>query len=424
MRVLLVSANTEQTNILPLPLGLNCVAVATRNAGHDVRLLDLLTEKNTEEALNLTIKSFSPEIIGISIRNIDDQNMTTPRFLLNQVKEIIGECRNVSDVPIVLGGAGYSIFPESALNYLEADMGIQGEGEIAFPALLYRMQQSADLSGTPGLYLRGVGLQGERQYAKVLDELPFPDEKMWSIPSPDNDDFGIPIQTRRGCPMNCNYCSTADIEGRPIRKRSPEFVIENIVRHVDAGYKRFYFVDNIFNMPLSYAKDLCRKIIDKKLGISWRCIFYPGIIDKELADLLVKAGCKEVSLGFESGSEQILRNMNKKFSLDSIRRTSDILRDIGIKRMGFLLLGGPGETKETVKQSLAFADSLDLDALKITIGIRIYPNTKLAKVAISDGMISQEDNLLIPKFYVVKEIEAWIRKTVRFWMNNRPNWIT
>jgi radical SAM superfamily enzyme YgiQ (UPF0313 family) len=209
-----------------------------------------------------------------------------------------------------------------------------------------------------------------------------------------------------------------------VRRRQPKLVIEDIVQHVDVGYRMFHFVDNTFNIPLHYAKEICRKIIESDLNISWRCIFYPGIIDNELADLLDKAGCKEVSLGFESGSERILRNMNKKFSLDSIRRTSDILKAVGIKRMGFLLLGGPGETKETVEQSLAFADSLDLDLLKITIGIRIYPQTKLAKVAISDGMISPEDNLLIPKFYVVKEIEAWIRETVRFWINNHPNWIT
>jgi len=201
-------------------------------------------------------------------------------------------------------------------------------------------------------------------------------------------------------------------------------VIEDIVQHVGVGYRMFHFVDNTFNIPLRYAKIICRKIIESDLNISWRCIFYPGIIDNELADLLDKAGCKEVSLGFESGSEIILRNMNKKFSLDSIRRTSDILQAVGIKRMGFLLLGGPGETKETVEQSLVFADSLDLDLLKITIGIRIYPQTKLAKVAISDGMISPEDNLLIPKFYVVKEIEAWIHETVASWMNSRPSWIT
>jgi len=424
MRVLLISANTERMNIVPLPLGLNCVAVAARKAGHDVRLLDLMVEKDGKLAISEAIGSFHPEAIGVSVRNIDNQSMDPPIFLLDQVKKVINDCRTLSSVPIILGGAGYSIFPESALEYLKADMGIQGEGEVAFPVLLDRMQRGVDLSGIPGLYVRGLGLRGERQYAKVLDELPLPDEKLWSITNPDNDDFGIPIQTRRGCPMDCSYCSTADIEGRSIRKRNPEFVIQNLVRHVDAGYKRFYFVDNTFNIPLSYAKDLCRKIIDGKLEISWRCIFYPGKIDAELVNLLAMAGCKEVSLGFESGCEHILRRMNKKFNLASIRRTAEMLRAGGIKQLGFLLLGGPGETKESVEQSLIFADSLHLDAMKITIGIRIYPHTALSKIAVTEGLISQEDDLLSPRFYVVRKLNGWLHETVRTWMENRPNWMT
>jgi radical SAM superfamily enzyme YgiQ (UPF0313 family) len=423
MRVLFISANTEHMNILPLPLGLNCVAVATRNAGHDVRLLDLMAEKDSRMAIAEAIGSFSPEVIGVSVRNIDSQTMDPPVFLLDQVKKVINDCRSLSTVPIILGGAGYSIFPESALEYLKADMGIQGEGEVAFPVLLSRMQRGADLSGTPGLYLRGLGLQGERTFAEVLDELPLPDETMWSIPGTTDDDFGIPIQTRRGCPMNCSYCSTAEIEGRRIRKRSPEFVIENIASHVDAGYKRFYFVDNTFNLPLSYAKDLCRKIIERKLGISWRCIFYPGKVDAELVDLLAMAGCKEISLGFESGCERILRTMNKKFNLDSIRYTAEMLRTVGIKQLGFLMLGGPGETKESVEQSLIFADSLNLDAMKVTIGIRIYPNTTLSKTAVTESLISPEDNLLFPRFYIVQKLEGWIRETLGTWIENRPNWI-
>lgn len=424
MRVLFISANTERMNILPLPLGLNGVAVATRNAGHAVRLLDLMAEKNSRPKIEEVIESFRPEVIGVSVRNIDSQTMDPPAFFLDQVKKVIQDCRTLSSAPIILGGAGYSIFPESALEYLEADMGIQGEGEVAFPDLLSRLKTGADLAGTPGLYLRELGLQGERKFAKVLDELPFPDETMWSIPDAADDDFGIPIQTRRGCPMNCNYCSTADIEGRAIRKRSPELVIENISRHMKAGYKRFYFVDNTFNMPLSYAKDLCRIIIERNLEISWRCIFYPGEIDEELVNLLAMSGCREVSLGFESGCEQILRTMNKKFSLDSIRRTAKMLKANGIRQLGFLMLGGPGENKESVEQSLVFADSLDLDAMKITIGIRIYPNTALSKTAVYEGLISPEDDLLFPKFYIVQKLEGWIRETVRQWAESRPNWIT
>ena len=424
MRVLFISANTEHINILPLPLGLNCVAVATRNAGHDVRLLDLMGEKDRKLAIQEAIASFHPEAIGVSVRNIDNQVMDSSILLLDQVKEVIRDCRELFRAPIILGGAGYSIFPESALEYLEADMGIQGEGEVAFPALLYRMQQGIDLLGTPGLYLRGLGLQGKRQYADVLDELPYPDEKMWAAPALDHDDLWIPVQTRRGCPMNCYYCSTADIEGWSIRKRSPELVVENLARHKAAGYNNFYFVDNTFNLPLSYAKDLCRKIVERKLEISWRCIFYPGKIDAELVNLLAMAGCKEVSLGFESGCENILRIMNKKFNLESIRHTAEMLRAGGIKQLGFLMLGGHGETKESTEQSLLFADSLNLDAMKISIGIRIYPNTALSKIAVSEGLISPEDNLLSPKFYIVKNLEGWLRETVHTWMERRPNWMT
>lgn len=424
MRVLLISANTERTNALPLSVGLNCVAVAARNAGHEVRFLDLMTERETEQVLNLTIRSFHPEIIGISVRNIDDQVMDSPRFLLDQARQVVRECRNASDAPVVLGGAGYSIFPESTLDYLEVDMGIQGEGEVAFPMLLDRIGKGLNLSGVPGLYLRGRGLQGERLFVENLDALPLSDPRLWSPSVSQNSDFRVPIQTRRGCSKGCSYCSTPVIEGRTVRMRRPELVLEEIERYVTAGYRMFHFVDNTFNIPLRHAGEICRKIIERDLEISWRCIVYPELIDAEFAELLGKAGCREVSLGFESGSERMLRNMNKTFGLDAVRRTSGMLGDAGMKQTGFLLLGGPGETKETVERSLIFADSIDLDALKITIGIRIYPYTELAEIAVRDGMISKDDDLLMPKFYIVREIEAWIRDTVQSWTNSRPGWMS
>ena len=424
MRVLLISANTEQINILPLPMGLHCVAGAVRNAGHDVKMIDLMTEKDNRLSIRDAIVAFHPEIIGISVRNIDDQNMENPIFLLEQVKRVVNDCRSSSGAPIILGGAGYSIFPESALNYLEADMGIQGEGEMAFPILLDRIKQGADLTGTPGLYLRGLGLQGKREFVKNLDTLPLPDAHISSLSYPGDQERWMPVQTRRGCPMNCSYCSTATIEGYSIRKRRPENVIEEIARHADAGFQRFYFVDNTFNIPLPYAKEFCRKLIESGLKISWRCIFYPGKFDKEFIHLLARSGCTEVSLGFESGSERILRTMNKKYTPDAVRQTSEILKDFGIKRMGFLLLGGPGETRESVEQSLAFADSLNLDLLKITIGIRIYPHTALAKTAVDDGLILPEENLLFPRFYIVSKLKDWIHETVRVWMADRHHWMS
>lgn len=424
MRALLISANTEPINMPIIPLGLGCVAEAARHAGHEAELVDLMGVSDARSVIKDSIEGFGPDVIGISVRNIDDQNIENPRFLLNQVRDVIADCRRFSDARIVLGGAGYSIFPESALAYLAADMGIQGEGEMAFPSLLARMEKGADIRGTPGLYVPGRVVQGKRRFARKLDSLPLPDAHLWSPSAARDPGLWMPVQSRRGCPMNCSYCSTGTIEGRIIRKRAPELVVASIAGHAEAGFERFYFTDNTFNIPLSYAKDICRALIARELGISWRCIFYPGKTDKALVEEMARAGCREVALGFESGSGRILRGMNKRFDPEEVRRTSDMLAHHGIRRMGFLLLGGPGETKESVEESLAFADSLQLEAVKVAIGIRIYPETALAKTALREGVITPDDNLLFPRFYVVKELEDWLRETVKNCMAERPHWMT
>jgi radical SAM superfamily enzyme YgiQ (UPF0313 family) len=421
MKVLLISANTERINLTPLPLGLNCVAAATRHGGHDVRVLDLMAENDSGLPIREAILSFHPGVIGISIRNIDDQNRQG-RFLLDEVKHVVRSCRDLSDAPIVLGGAGYSIFPESVLNYLEADMGIQGEGEAAFPILVDRIERRTDLFGIPGLYLRGRGLQGKRTFIKDLDSLPI-SGTLKSLASQDRR-LWLPFQTRRGCPLNCSYCSTSTIEGLVIRKRSPEAAVAELAHCVEAGFRQIFFVDNTFNLPPGYAKEICRKSIDRNLDISWRCILYPGKVDEKLAALMAEAGCREVSLGFESGCERILLNMNKKFNLREVRRTAEMLARHGIRQQGFLMLGGPGETRESVLESLTFADSLPLDQLKITSGIRIYPQTALARAAIDEGMISPDYDLLLPKFYLVRELEEWLSETLKTWIADRPHWMT
>jgi radical SAM superfamily enzyme YgiQ (UPF0313 family) len=425
MKVLLISANTEQINMPVLPLGLAYVAAAADSQRHTVKMLNLMMQTDTLKALHETIVEFNPEIIGISVRNIDDQNMENPRFLLEAVKGVVTTCRKYSDATIVLGGAGYSIFPQATLDFLEADIGIQGEGESAFLALLNRLRDKKDLSEIPGLYLPGQTSRSESRYINNLTDitLPLPDVHL-SLPSTLKDqEIWIPFQSRRGCPLDCNYCSTAMIEGRIIRKHDPKKVVEAITKYVEAGLDHFFFVDNTFNLPSAYANTLCEQLISSKLNITWRCILYPWKVDDVLVEKMAKAGCKEVSLGFESGSEKILAKMNKKYSPADVRQISEMLKNLGIGRMGFLLFGGPGETKETANDSLVFADSLDLEAMKTTIGIRIYPYTSLAQTAIEEGLIKADDNLLIPKFYVAKGLEGWLRETVKAWMETRPHWV-
>jgi len=422
MRVLFISANMEQITLPSLPLGLGCVAAATERAGHEVKMVDLMNQTDTLPVLRAAVEGFRPDIIGISVRNIDDQAMENTRFLLDQAKEVVADCRAVSDARIVLGGAGFSLLPEAVLAYLGAEMGIQGEGERAFPALLDHLERGADLSGMPGLYLPGEGLQGERGFTEDLDAFPLPDDHLLGAADASNQDMMIAVQTRRGCPMDCSYCSTATIEGRRLRKRSPEAVVEWMARRRRAGFKRFMFVDNTFNIPASYARELCRTLVKEKLDISWACIIYPGVGDRDLVKAMAEAGCSEASLGFESGSDRMLASMNKHFDSKAVREFSSMLADEGIGQIGFQLLGGPGETKKSVLESFEFVDSLPLNVVKLSIGVRIYPHTALARTAVDEGVIAPDDDLLQPRFYIQKGLEDWLRETAKSWMEERPHW--
>ncbi|MBN2467783.1 MAG: radical SAM protein [Deltaproteobacteria bacterium] len=420
MRVLLISANTEQVNMPAMPLGLACVVEATKDAGHDVSMLDLMFERDVHFTLKKIISDFRPECIGISVRNIDDQNIENPQFLLEKVKEVVEVCRSLSDTPIVLGGAGYSLFPESALAYLDADFGIEGEGETAFPVLLRCLENNHDLSGIPGLYTPGHGQLQPRRLNKNLDRLKLPETSILSASASQNREPWIPIQTRRGCALKCSYCSTPIIEGSILRKRSEEAVAVWLESWVKAGYVNFYFVDNTFNLPPAYAQSICRLILERELDMRWQSIIYPKYVDEGLVELMAAAGCRQISLGFESGSERMLKNLNKKFTPGDVRETSALFADHGIRRMGFLLMGGPGETRESVEESLAFADSLKLDVLKLTAGIRIYPETQLAGIAINQGVISSESDLLYPHFYLSQGLEGWLPERLKEWQVSRP----
>jgi len=192
---------------------------------------------------------------------------------------------------------------------------------------------------------------------------------------------------------------------------------------VDSGFRRFHFVDNTFNLPPSYAKSICSRIIEAGLDISWRCILYPGNLEERVVKAMAKAGCKEVSLGFESGCDGILKEMNKHFKSQDVRHAARMLSDYGIHTMGFLMLGGPGENKDSVEESLEFVNALNLNALKITLGIRIYPYTKLAKIAFEEGVIAEDDDLLFPRFYMAKGLADWLRETVEDRIKGHQNWI-
>jgi radical SAM superfamily enzyme YgiQ (UPF0313 family) len=421
MKVLLISANTETFQMLSLPLGLACVAAATRKAGHDVAMLDLMFESDPQSAIRKLAAEFCPHVIGISVRNIDNQDRANPQFLLPGVRTVVATCRAVSRAPLVVGGAGYSIFPRAVLQYLGADIGIQGEGEEVFPALIESITKGRAFGDLPGVFLPDGTAAAMRPVAK-LDAFPLPEPDFWISHTASKENLWVPVQSRRGCPMKCSYCSTHLIQGTSRRTRSPEQIVAWLAKLCAAGYRNFAFVDNNFNLPLPYAKNLCRKIIASGLDVNLWCIVYPKWIDTELVELMQGAGCREVALGFESGSGPILQGFNKRFTADEVRAVARLFEAAGIHRRGFLMLGAPGETKATVEESLAFADSLNLDALKITLGIRIYPHTALARTAIEEKLIQPADYLLFPQFYFAPSLRDWLPERVAAYSSSRP-WV-
>lgn len=420
-RILFVTANCSELNMPVHAAGMYQVAEAASQAGYEVRVADTMGRDDPFGFLQEEVMGFRPDCIGLSVRNIDDQDIQARQFLLDQSLEVVRFVRTMTAAPVIVGGAGFSIFPQSVLEYLQADMGLAGEGEQAFVRLLEALNGEERLDEVPGICLPGRGLLSPPSRVRELDGCPLPRPERVRPDLASRSDFWMPYQTRRGCPLDCSYCSTGTIEGRQVRKRSLHQVAENLKAFYASGIRRFFMVDNTFNLPRGYAEAFCQTIIASGLDISWRCIVYPKHCDRSLARLMAEAGCSDVALGFESGSPEVLRALNKRFSPDEVRRASDGLAEAGIKRVGFLLLGGPGETEATVRESLGFAESLELEALKITVGIRIYPGTAVARRAREKGLVDPGDSLLQPSFYLEPELAEWLPEFIETWSAERPN---
>jgi len=421
MKVLLVSPNTESLGMPVVPAGMHLVADAVKRSGHEIFTLDMFEHQDPWSAIEHCILEEGPDLVGVSVRNIDDQTMDAPQFLLQGSREVVQGLRRLTSAPLLIGGAGYSLYPLSSLTYLGADMGLSGEGELTLPALLQAMEGKRGLDSVPGLHLPEKGRVGPRALIRDLDSCPLPRPENLGLDRMERDDFWLPFQTRRGCPLDCSYCSTGSIEGRRIRKRSVARVVASLEEFEQAGVRKVFFVDNTFNLPAGYARRLCQSMLEAGLSLKWCAIVYPMSIDAGMANLMARAGCIQVSLGFESCSPAILSSLNKRFSREEVRRVSESFKRAGIRRMGFLLLGAPGETEDSVRESLDFAEALGLEALKITVGVRVYPGTRLARQAVNAGLIRPDDTLLEPRFYLEPNLASWLPEFVQGWSSDRAD---
>lgn len=425
MKVLLINSNLLKPPITPL--GLAYLSSAVRNAGHEVIILDLNFSENIRNDISKTISNFSPDVIGISIRNIDNATMLHSVYFIPTIKEIVSLCKEFTDTPIVLGGPGFSMMPADILKEMDVPYGIVGEGEIAFPELLNCLKDGGNVAEINGvIYRKGdkfVKNKNINMPSKDLNSIPLPDRDLLDNKRYLNDGGMGNIQTKRGCDRKCIYCTYPVIEGRRLRFRSPEKVVDEIeilINHIGIDY--LHFSDSTFNIPNEHAIAVCKEMIKRGIRVKWTPYMSPYLPSEELLTLVKKTGCDGIVFGADSVSDKMLKNLEKEFTAANIKKASELCKKLDIPFSLNLLFGGPGETKETVMETLDNLDRMKPIAVGAMIGVRCYAKTKMAKIALEQGFYKKGENLLKPLYYVSPTVDKeWLVDTIQQYANSHEN---
>lgn len=430
MRILFISPNRLRLIVPPLPSGLASVVAAVKGQ-HEVQVLDFMFADNSLADLSRMVADFQPQVVGMTLRNLDNQDSRDPVCYFPEVKDLVSLLRELSPASIVIGGAGFSIVPLALMDYLQVDFGVVGEGEVSFRTLL-AVWQNRDWATVPGLVWRPGPKWVMNPLERVMDleRLP-PPALEYFTPRLYQDAEGsaklpgmIPVQTRRGCPMQCIYCTTPMLEGTQVRGWPPEEVAAWLAAWHDRwGLTRFYFVDNMFNYPPDYTRRLCLAIKKLKLPLEWGCLINPAFPDPELFRLIRDSGGAMAQVGNESGSELVLTSLGKGFGREQVEQTLRLLKEADLPFSCFLMMGGPGETPDTVKESVALLEKYAPRLVNLTVGIRIYPGLPLHHRAVVEGIVDPDDPLLWPKFYLSPAIREWIWGYLEEVTKRHPNWI-
>jgi radical SAM superfamily enzyme YgiQ (UPF0313 family) len=357
MKVAFVSGNREQLPDAVIPLGLLYVMANTPDP-HEKRLIDLCFEDAPIEALARSLEDFAPDVVALGMRNIQYADYTGRSDTLAWYDEIMATARAVTSAPIVLGGSGFSVMPGDLMARLRPDYGIAGEAEEAFPALLEAIGAGSGFERVAGLHRLDAGPPTARPAFLDLNGIQGPDRGL--VDRRYYSDFGTDsLQTKRGCPLHCDYCTYPIIEGRVGRTREPARVVDEYLSTAEAGGNHVFVVDSVFNLPVGHAKSICREMIDRGPGLPWSCYVNPLGFDEELAELMSQAGCAGMEVGADSGVDSVLERLRKGFDTQKIRDLHRLAEAAGVPDCHTFILGTPGETLDDVRRTLDFIVDLD-----------------------------------------------------------------
>ena len=419
MKVLLISANTLREPYPVYPLGLDYVAGAIANA-HQVLCLDLNNLVN-EDGLPRAVRAFGPDVIAISLRNIDNTDALHPQGFMTHYQQLIQAVRGCSAAPIVLGGTGFTLFAHEMMQLLEADYGIVGEGE-RLALLLQALEQGDDPSGVPGV---------------IVGQAPVPEPEPWPRavvrrfdPQGAHLDFYLRhggmlnLQTKRGCPFRCVYCSYPYLEGATLRCAPPEQIARTAVELQQAGARYLFITDSAFNADSAHSLAVAQAFMKQGLTVPWGGFFAPVPMPADYFTILAECGLKHVEFGTESLCDAVLVAYRKPFTRSHVLSAHQAAVDAGLHVAHYFLFGGPGETAQTTAESFSHMDRLEKAVLFIFCGMRIYPYTGLYEIALRQGQLSAGQSILEPVFYQPSSITLTdLARQVEVHAQGRGHWV-
>lgn len=342
------------------PLSLSWVASIAENAGHKVTIIDARTLKLGKEEVLERLREFNPDIMGFM--------MTT--YMYRDTLEWISFLKKRLDIPVVVGGYNLRVYPKESVLPEEIDFGVVEHAYYTVPALLRELEGGRDFERVPGLAYKRNGKVEVTPREQFIDFDKFPNPARHLLPNElyaefptQRKNFTVMV-TSLGCPFKCAFCEAG---GTDYSARSPE----TVVAEIEDCYNKFKIREiDIFDYEFTGLRkrvlDICNLLQEKKIDLDWACRSRVDTVDPELLQVMKKAGCKRIYFGIESGSQSTLDRLNKKITLKKVKETIGACRDLKIRTLGFFLIGVPGETRDTVKNTLDFAKKLDLDYVQFS----------------------------------------------------------
>lgn len=410
-RVVLVNSNQVRPTVAPIAF--DYLHEPLVEAGFEVDLLDLCFADDYEDAIARYCRTRRVDYWGVTFRNTDDVYFSSQHSFIPLVRDMVAALKRHAPVPLTMGGVGFSIMPEKIMELCGADFGIVCEGEVAFPELLKRLQKREPVHDVPNLvYRTPEGIKRNPVRYAELSQLSSHKRKLAN-----NERYFLyggqaAVETKRGCNRRCIYCVEPISKGGKLRFHTPEQVADQIESLVDRGIYAFHFNDSEFNLSIKHPIAVCDEIIRRGLHkrIEWYAYGMPAPFPDELARKMREAGCVGMNFGADAACDKMLRILKRTFTKADVGRAVETSRRHGLRYIIELLFGAPGETAETVKETIDYMREIDAERVSVTAGLRVFPGTELERIVRAEGIhrdnpnlfgaIEDNDDLLKPLFYL------------------------